>query len=145
MHCSEQKSKVNYQKKSEPLMWKEQSSFKVKDICRQFCRQISKDFKMLKKGNSTDKMSSGKTYSTFVDNVSNSTNFVDENHPSSSMMSRKSSTISLQQKPLPSTASTNSFQRHYNKPPGGKPDVISEITCHPSMTSHFYFVCHGLP
>ena len=64
---------------------------------------------MLKKGNSTDKMPPGKTYSTFVDNI-------EEN---SSMMSRKSSTISLHQpqKPLPSTASTSSFQRHYNKPP----------------------------
>lgn len=91
---------------------------------------------MLKKGSSSDRMtSSGKTYSTFVDNVTptphSNANFIDEN--STSTMSRKSSTVSLQQqqrplpttssmtsfnqKTLPVTSSTSSFQRHYTKPP----------------------------
>ena len=91
---------------------------------------------MLKKGSSSDRMtSSGKTYSTFVDNVTptphSNANFIDEN--SASTMSRKSSTVSLQQqqrplpttssmtsfnqKTLPVTSSTSSFQRHYTKPP----------------------------
>ena len=85
--------------------------------------------KMLKKGYSSDRVVAGKTYSTFVDNMSHS-NSIDEQ---SATLSRKSSTASLQQQPrqlpatmssssfnpksLPSAPSTSSFQRHYAKPP----------------------------
>ena len=84
---------------------------------------------MLKKGYSSDRVVAGKTYSTFVDNMSHS-NSIDDN---AANMSRKSSTASLQQQPrplpttmssssfnpksLPSAPSTSSFQRHYAKPP----------------------------
>ena len=84
---------------------------------------------MLKKGYSSDRVVAGKTYSTFVDNMSHS-NSIDEQ---SATLSRKSSTASLQQQPrqlpatmssssfnpksLPSAPSTSSFQRHYAKPP----------------------------
>jgi hypothetical protein len=59
---------------------------------------------MLKKGSSNDRMMAGKTYSTFVDNLSHS-NSVDE---TSGNLSRKSSTVSLQQqKPVPPSTPFN--------------------------------------